>query len=239
MILEAVVFDMDGVMAETEGDGHRVAFNQAFQQAGIDAEWDWTAYGELLKISGGKERMKAYFKDQPLPCPDDQRDAFIAELHKKKTALFTALIQNGKIPLRRGVRRFIESIIAANLKLALATTSNEQSAHGLLTSLLGKEMHDRFDLILAGDIVKKKKPDAEIYRLAAERLQIDPALSFVIEDTANGLQAALAAGFHVCITKSAYSQHEEFTEAAFIVDDLETGEITIEKLDIYIQENLP
>ncbi|MBD3266600.1 HAD-IA family hydrolase [bacterium] len=236
-MLEAVVFDMDGVIAETEGEGHRVAFNEVFKAEGIKAEWDYDTYGELLKISGGKERMRSYFREhEGLTVPEDEWDDYIAALHRKKTLIFQDLIKNGKIPPRPGVRDFVQSIINSRVYLALATTSNEKAAHTLITSLLGKQIHNKFDAILAGDVVHRKKPDPEIYNLAVERLEIDPAKSFVIEDTRNGLEAALSAGFHVCVTSSAYTKHEDFTGAAFVVDDLLSGNITVEKLDRYIQE---
>ncbi len=235
--LQAVVFDMDGVIAETEGDGHRVAFNQTFKEMGINAEWDYDTYGELLKISGGKERMRHYFKEWDLPDGGD-RDGFIAQLHKKKTENFQKLIQSGDIPPRLGIPEFVKSILDANLKIALATTSNENAAHTLLSTLLGQDVHDRFDEILAGDVVSKKKPDPEIYNLAKERLHIDPAKSFVIEDTENGLRSALAAGFQVCVTTSQYTKHENFEGAAFVVNSIKEGAITIEKLDEYLKQSI-
>lgn len=235
--LQAVVFDMDGVIAETEGEGHRVAFNKTFADMGIQVEWSYETYGELLKISGGKERMRHFFLQQPGFIPEEKMDEIIADMHKRKTTIFQDLIQSGGIPLRPGVQSFIQSLLDRDIKIALATTSNEKAANTLLATLLGMETHARFSAILAGDIVSKKKPDPEIYNLAARRLNIDPRKSFVIEDTENGLKAGLAAGFHVCVTKSAYTRHEDFSGAAFVVDSIVEGSITVEKLVSYIQEH--
>lgn len=239
-LLQAVVFDMDGVIAETEGEGHRIAFNETFKKEGIKAEWDHETYGELLKISGGKERMRHFFLGKGLlPVADDDMDEYISDLHRKKTSLFQDLIKSGRIHPRPGVRDLAQSIINSGTYLALATTSNEKAAHTLLTSLLGKQLHNEFDLIVAGDMVSKKKPDPEIYTLVAERLDVEPKLSFVIEDTQNGLQAGLGAGFNVCVTTSSYTKTEDFTGATFIVDDLLTGHITVEKLDDYLIKKYP
>ena len=174
-----------------------------------------------------------------LPVSDDAMDDYISDLHRKKTTLFQDLIKSGKIPPRPGIRDFVQSIINSGTYLALATTSNEKAAHTLLTSLMGKQIHNEFDLILAGDVVTKKKPDPEIYTLAAERLDVEPKLSFVIEDTQIGLEAALAAGFNVCVTTSAYTRNEDFTGAAFVADDLLTGHITLEKLDEFLIKKYP
>ena len=142
-LLQAVVFDMDGVIADTEPDGHRVAFNQTFRELGIDVEWDIDTYGELLKVSGGKERMRHYFMMHSIPFTDDS----ILQLHKRKTAVFQELIQSGRIQARPGIRQFVQSITDAGVKLALATTSNEKAARTLLKTLLGTELYARFDAI--------------------------------------------------------------------------------------------
>eukprot|EP00775_Hariotina_reticulata_P003463 gene3463-3734_t len=180
---EALLFDCDGVLVDTERDGHRVSFNEAFKQKGLDHTWDVELYGQLLEIGGGKERMTKYFKD-----PGAQR-ALVAELHKLKTDLFMQLVETGAMPLRPGVKRLIEEAIAA------------------------------------GDIVPKKKPDPAIYLLAAQELGVDPARCVVVEDSRIGMMAAKSAGMVCVITKSSYTQNEDFGAADAVFDSIgEAGE---------------
>jgi HAD superfamily hydrolase (TIGR01509 family) len=216
--LEAVVFDMDGVLAETEADGHRVAFNTAFTNRGIDANWDVEVYGKLVEISGGKERMRHFFTQHPglVEISDD----LIMSLHKEKTAIFQDLVKSQALPPRPGTAQMFAALKDHGLPFALATTSNEKSANTLLASLFGDEIHAAFTEVLAGDIVKNKKPDPEIYNLAAQKLSVNPGRSVVVEDTRNGLLAAKAAGFLVCVTTSQYSRNEDFTEADMVLSSL-------------------
>jgi len=226
--LEAVVFDMDGVIADTEAAGHRVAFNRAFEASAMDVHWDVDLYGELLEVSGGKERMRHYFRKYPGSV--EVTDEMIIDLHKKKTAEFQKLIQSASISPRPGIARLLGELAGSSVPFALATTSNEIAARTLLVSLLGQEVHDAFDEILAGDVVKNKKPDPEIYHLAAARLGINPGRCVVIEDTRNGLLAAKAAGFLVCVTFSRYSQDEDFREADLVLSCIGDDEVPAEVL---------
>jgi HAD superfamily hydrolase (TIGR01509 family) len=216
--MKALIFDCDGVLVDTERDGHRVAFNRAFAAAGIDAEWDVDLYGELLKIAGGKERMTHYFNEAG--WPEGQTAAtLIPELHKKKTAIFTELIANGSLPLRPGVARIVDDARAAGVRLGVCTTSDPKAIDGVL-DLLGAERKSWFEIVLAGDVVKKKKPDPEIYNLAKQRLGLDARDCVVIEDSRNGLLAALGAGIRCLITTSAYTLDEDFGGAAKVVPEL-------------------
>lgn len=216
--MKALIFDCDGVLVDTERDGHRVAFNRAFAAAGIDVEWDVELYGELLKIAGGKERMTHYFARHGWP-QGTTAETLIPELHKKKTAIFTELIAQGSLPLRPGVRRIVDEAHAAGIRLGVCTTSSPKAVDGVL-DLLGAERRKWFELVLAGDVVSKKKPDPEIYVLARERLGLEPGDCVVIEDSRNGLLAAVGAGMPCLITKSAYTQNEDFREAARVVSEL-------------------
>ncbi len=166
--MKALIFDCDGVLVDTERDGHRVAFNRAFAAAGIDAEWSVEQYGELLKIAGGKERMTHYFNENGWPN-GKTAETLIPELHKRKTAIFTDLIAKGSLPLRPGIGRIVDEAHAAGVRLGVCTTSNPKAIDGVL-DLLGAERKKWFEIVLAGDIVKKKKPDPEIYELAKRKL---------------------------------------------------------------------
>jgi len=216
--MKALIFDCDGVLVDTERDGHRVAFNRAFAEAGIRAEWDVKLYGELLKVAGGKERMKHYFDIKGWP-PGKTAETLIPELHKKKTAIFTALVAGGRLPLRPGIARIVDEAHAAGIRLGVCTTSDPKSIDGVL-DLMGPKRKAYFEIVLAGDIVAKKKPSPDIYLLAKERLGLDARDCVVIEDSRNGLLAAAGAGMPCLITKSAYTQNEDFREAAQVVPEL-------------------
>ena len=221
--MEALIFDCDGVIVDTEKDGHRIAFNKAFAAKGIDAEWGIEEYKELVHVAGGKERMRHYFNEKGWPGQFPDRDLLIIELHKLKTELFMGLIESGSLPLRPGVARLMDEAIAGGIKLAVCSTSNEKAVTTIIHVLLGEERKSRFDAILAGDVVSRKKPDPEIYLLCKERLGVDPSQCIVIEDNRNGLLAARAAGMHCVITTNGFTEKEDFTGADLIVDQLGDG----------------
>lgn len=216
--MKALIFDCDGVLVDTERDGHRVAFNRAFAEAGIDAEWDVELYGKLLKIAGGKERMTHYFNERGWPA-DKTAETLIPDLHKRKTAIFTSLIAKGSLPLRPGVARLVDEAHAAGVRLAVCTTSDPKAIDGVL-DLLGAERKAWFEAVLAGDVVKNKKPNPEIYALAKQRLGVAAKDCVVIEDSRNGLLAALGAGMPTLITTSTYTRDEDFAGAARVVPEL-------------------
>jgi HAD superfamily hydrolase (TIGR01509 family) len=217
--IKAVFFDQDGVIIDTERDGHRVAFNEAFKDFGFRVEWDVEKYHELLQVAGGKERMRHYLHTEGFGVeikPEDE-DELIKNLHKRKTALFVDLIESGKLPLRPGVKRLMHEINQAGLILGVCTTSNERAAHAVAYQIL-KDI--QFDFVLAGDVVSKKKPDPEIYLLALEKAGIDPEEAFVVEDSHNGVVAAKAAGVHIVATTSGYTEKEDLSQADLIVTRL-------------------
>ncbi|KAJ4712491.1 Haloacid dehalogenase-like hydrolase domain-containing protein [Melia azedarach] len=216
----ALLFDCDGVLVDTEKDGHRISFNDTFKEKELGVTWDVDLYGELLKIGGGKERMTAYFNKTGWPekAPSsEERKEFIASLHKRKTALFMALIEKKLLPLRPGVAKLIDQALEKGVKVAVCSTSNEKAVSAIVSCLLGPERADKIQ-IFAGDVVPRKKPDPAIYVLAANTLGVDPSSCVVVEDSAIGLAAAKAAGMKCIVTKSGYTADEDFLNADAVFD---------------------
>jgi HAD superfamily hydrolase (TIGR01509 family) len=218
--MDALIFDCDGVLVDTERDGHRVAFNRAFAALGLPFEWSVNEYGDLLKIAGGKERMRSYFEETGWPVETVDRDALIKRLHQLKTDYFIQLIESGELPVRSGINRIVDDAYSAGVRLAVCSTSNERAVTGVVRQLLGPERQAKFAGIFAGDIVSQKKPDPAIYQLAIQRLQLDPARCLVIEDSHNGLLAAIRAGITCAITTSTYTAAEDFRQAAAVYPEL-------------------
>lgn len=218
---DALFFDCDGVLVDTERDGHRVSFNETFAEKGLNVTWDVDLYGELLKIGGGKERMTAYFNKvgwPPVaPTDEQERKDFVASLHKRKTVLFMELIERRSLPLRPGVSRLIDEALSGGVKVAVCSTSNEKAVSSIVTGLLGPDRAQSIT-IFAGDVVPRKKPDPAIYLLAATSYSVDPARCVVIEDSAIGLAAAKAAGMKCIVTKSGYTADEDFAAADAVFD---------------------
>jgi len=218
--LQALIFDCDGVLVDTERDGHRVAFNRAFSKKGLNIEWDVQLYGELLNVAGGKERMRHYFNSHQWPDNIKDKDVYIKELHKLKTDCFMQIIESCQLPLRPGVARLVDEAIADDITLVVCSTSNERAVNLVVERLLGTERRSHFAAIFAGDVVSRKKPDPEIYNLAASQLKVNPKRCVVVEDSRNGFLAAQAAGMHCIVTTNGYTEHEDFSQADLVVNEL-------------------
>jgi HAD superfamily hydrolase (TIGR01509 family) len=221
-MLQALIFDCDGVLVDTELDGHRVSFNQAFREAGLETVWNAERYGELLLTSGGKERMRRHFDETEWPAGHTERDALIAQLHKLKTDIFMNLIRTGKLPLRPGIARIVDEAVAAGTTLAVCSTSNERAVQAVVDVMLGPARSAKIK-VFAGDAVAAKKPAPDIYLLAAKTLNLTPAKCMVIEDSNNGLRAAKSAGMRCIVTKSTYTVDEDFSLADKVVNNLDDG----------------
>lgn len=217
--IKAIFFDQDGVIIDTEKDGHRVAFNEMFTEFGYDFQWDVDKYHELLQISGGKERMRHYFREEGLfpDLAEEEEAEFLLKLHKRKTEIFVNLIESGKLPLRTGVKRLMTEAMKSGLIIGVCTTANERSANAIAKGML----HDiKFEFVLAGDIVSKKKPDPEIYLLALERTGLKPEECIVVEDSRNGVLAAKEAGMWIVATTNVYTENEDLRDANIVVTSL-------------------
>ncbi|KAK4766615.1 hypothetical protein SAY87_008257 [Trapa incisa] len=229
----ALLFDCDGVLVDTEKDGHRISFNDTFQEKELGVTWDVDLYGELLKIGGGKERMTAYFNKvgwpEKAPKTEGEKKDFIASLHKRKTELFMALIEKKLLPLRPGVAKLIDQALGKGVKVAVCSTSNEKAVSAIVSFLLGPERAEKIK-IFAGDVVPRKKPDPAIYTLAATTLGVDPSSCVVVEDSAIGLAAAKAAGMKCIVTKSGYTAEEDFENADAVFDCI--GDPPEERFDL-------
>jgi HAD superfamily hydrolase (TIGR01509 family) len=218
--LKAVIFDVDGTIAETESYGHRVAFNRAFSSAGLNIELDIPTYGSYLKIGGGKERLRKLLSDKITGLDKVNKEELITYIHNLKTCFYNEIVLSGELSLRPGVKRIIEEALSEGIKLAVASTSNEKSVNTLLDSLLGAEVKNKFSVVLAGDVVKNKKPDPEIYSLAAAKLGIQPSECVSIEDSGIGVASSKAAGIRCIVTVSDYCKEENFESADLVVDFL-------------------
>lgn len=220
----ALIFDCDGVLADTERDGHLPAFNQTFADAGVPIHWSQEEYGQLLAIGGGKERLASVFtpvfvETAGLPTDPDAQRELIATWHKAKTAHYTAMVAAGVLPARPGIARIVEEAAAGGWQLAVASTSAEASVRAVLEHAVGVDRARDF-AVFAGDVVPAKKPAPDIYLLALERLGTGPDDAIVVEDSANGLRAALGAGLRTVVTVSSYTADEDFTGASLVVSSL-------------------
>ena len=217
MTLEALIFDVDGTLAETE-EAHRRAFNQAFAEAGLDWNWDVPEYGRLLKVAGGKERIRSYVEARGIELSD--LDATVRRLHARKTELYGEAAGGGALPLRSGIVRLFEDARGSGLRLAIATTTSRANVDNLFEGTLGAGSLSRFEVIETAETSRKKKPAPDVYLAALRGLGLAPEACLAIEDTENGVRSARSAGIPVLVTESTYSRGQPFEGAAAVVSEL-------------------
>jgi HAD superfamily hydrolase (TIGR01509 family) len=249
--MTALLFDCDGVLADTERYGHLPAFNLMFEEFGVPAHWSADEYAEKLKIGGGKERMASLFAEPGFTdrlaevtgtSPDDEatRKDLLAKWHKSKTAHFKQLVADGKIPPRSGIHRIVNEALAAGWTVAVCSTSAEESVRAVFERAAGKEAAAKVTFF-CGDIVPAKKPAPDVYLLAVDKLGLDKSDTLVVEDSRNGLLAATAAGLPCIVTVNGYTRDEDMTEAVLVVSELgDTDappiEVLADRVDVHPQD---
>ena len=225
-MLRALIFDVDGTLAETERDGHRVAFNRAFRDAGLPWEWSVEEYGRLLAIPGGKERIAHdWSRRDPQGADDVPRARAIRAIHARKTKHYVALVEQGAVRLRDGISRLIAEARSQSVRLAIATTTSPENVEALLHCALHRDAPGWFEVIGAGDIVANKKPAPDIYRLVLSQLGLPAHECVAIEDSPAGLQAGLAAMIPTLVTTGVYCTDANFSGALGVLDGLGEQEL--------------
>lgn len=235
---KALIFDCDGVLADTERDGHLAAFNQMWRELNVDWHWTHRQYAEKLKIGGGKERLASLASDGKFravfPVRGDKAlwDSTVAAWHRRKSEIYQDLVSSGKLPARPGVKRLAGEALAAGWMLAVCSTSAPASVEAIVRHVMGDDLAEKFSGIFAGDVVKAKKPASDIYDYALDRLGLSPEQAVAIEDSSNGLLAAHGAGLRCLVTYNDLTANEDFAGALLVVSDLgEPGH------PMYVKEN--
>jgi HAD superfamily hydrolase (TIGR01509 family) len=211
--LAAVVFDVDGTLVDSERDGHRVAFNLAFEEFGLPDRWDVAEYGRLLATTGGQRRLHRWFSEQGMPR--EERDQLVPKLHHRKTELFMAMAGDGKVPARPGVGRLLDELDQAGVPVAVATTGSRAWVEPLLDRLFGL---DRFHAVVTGDQAAARKPEPDAYVLAVDRLGAAAPEVVAVEDSDNGVRSARAAGMPVVAVANEYTAGQALEGAALVLD---------------------
>lgn len=222
--MPTLIFDCDGVLADTEQFGHLPAFNQLFGEEDLPLYWSVEEYARRVKIGGGKERLKSALSDEVLnqaglPGEGPELDRIIARWHKRKSAIYADLVNSGVMPGRPGIRRIAQAAHDDGWRLAVASTSAESSVRAVLRHAVGEDLAGNFS-VYAGDIVPAKKPAPDIYLHALEDMGVEAAETVVVEDSRNGLESAAAAGLPTVVTVSSFTGDEDFTEASLVVSNL-------------------
>lgn len=217
-----LLLDCDGTIADTERDGHLVAFNQAFADLGYDVTWSVEEYRELLDVPGGKERLRAYFARHPELGlgSGEELEQHVLALHRRKSEVYVELVEAGALPGRPGVRRLVHAALDDGWQVAVASTASARSVEAVVRNVVGDEAVERMSGVFAGDIVERKKPHPDIYELALSDAGLDPSRTVVIEDSQPGATAAHRAGLTHLVTVSYFTRDEHFPDAATVVDSL-------------------
>jgi HAD superfamily hydrolase (TIGR01509 family) len=214
MPLRALIWDVDGTLAETERDGHLPAFNAAFEAHGVRWRWSVERYGELLPVTGGYERMLHDMSTQPMaPKTLAERERLARQLHLDKNQRYAQIVAEGRIPLREGVRALMDDCLSAGVPMAIATTTSRSNVDALLGAHLGTAWRESFACVLCGEDAPRKKPDPQVYALTLERLGLKANEVLAIEDSPVGVQACVAAGVPVIVTRSVYFANAQFPGA--------------------------
>jgi beta-phosphoglucomutase-like phosphatase (HAD superfamily) len=216
----ALIFDVDGTLADTE-ELHRRAFNEAFMLHGLDWNWSQPEYAQLLRTAGGKERIAAYIDSLELsPMRREQLHEQIPAIHRTKTVLYTRLVDSGAAPLRDGIARLLDEARMNEVPVAIATTTTFDNIEALLTATLGPAAMSRFAAIGSAESAPRKKPAPDVYLHVLQALSLPPERCVAFEDSANGLQAALSAGLFTVVTPSFWTRDEPLQEADLLLPSL-------------------
>lgn len=220
--ITALLFDVDGTLADTERDGHRIAFNRAFAEAGLDWDWPEDLYGELLAISGGRERIHHYLRHHVYAggTPPQELAARVPDIHASKNRFYWDMLRQGEIALRPGVERLLREARSAGVRLAIATTTTRENVSVLLAHTLGPEALDWFELIASADEIEDKKPSPAVYRYTLEQMALRPQDCFAFEDSENGYAAARAVGLRTIMTLNAYTRSGDYRDAELVLNHL-------------------
>ena len=221
-MLAALIFDLDGTLAETERDGHRIAFNQAFDAFGLPWRWGVARYTELLAVTGGRERLLHDLATQPAaPADPAERERLASALHAEKNRRYAQIAEAGNIPLRPGVVRLMRDALDGGVRLAIASTTTRSNMEALLSRQLGADWYRLFSATVCGEDAPRRKPDPQVYQRCLEALDLDADEALAIEDSPNGLAAAGAAELAVLITRSIAFASHAFDGALAVCDDLD------------------
>lgn len=225
MPLRALLWDVDGTLAETERDGHRVAFNAAFESQGLPWRWGVARYGELLAVTGGFERLLRDMESQPdAPPPGAEREALARQLHRVKNAHYADIVAEGGIALRDGVRELMNDCAEAGVAMAITTTTSRSNVDALLGAHFGAQWPQRFAAVLCAEDAPRKKPDPQVYTMARQALGLAPGEALAIEDSPAGVQACVAAGVLVVVTRSVYFANAPVPNALAVGESLGSGQ---------------
>jgi HAD superfamily hydrolase (TIGR01509 family) len=232
MALRALIFDVDGTLANTERDGHRPAFNAAFAEVGLPWHWDEAFYGTLLDVAGGLERIRHFARhNDPATCARPDFEELLQRIHDIKTRNYQRLLAAGAIPLRADIGQLICDARTEGVRLAIASSSKLENVVGLLRANLGPNADTWFDAIASGSVAAAKKPSPDIYLWTLKQLNLPPRDCLAVEDSAHGLAATLAAGIPTVITVSDYTINENFEGARMVLHA--TDQVTLDKLRLW------